>query len=212
EKVDPRTQPGSKLIVVKKNSAAGSRKANIVAAERAMKLGRYAAAAEMYEALYARSKRDPAILMGRALAYQRLGQHDMAVESYERLLDIRPKNLEARVNMLGIIGQRYPAVAARQLLDLREEYPDNVGLVAQVAVMQAKLQNFDEAVRYLGIAASMEPQNASHVFNMAVIADKAGDKKKAIEYYEEALEVDSIYGKGATIPRDSVFERLAALR
>jgi Tfp pilus assembly protein PilF len=58
----------------------------------------------------------------------------------------------------------------------------------------------------------MEPQNAGHVFNMAVIADRAGDKKQAITYYEEALEIDTLYGSGRSIPRDAVFERLAELR
>lgn len=95
---------------------------------------------------------------------------------------------------------------------MHDEYPGDVGMVAQIAVMQAKLARFDEAIRYLGIAASMQPKNASHLFNMAVIADRAGSKKEAIQYYEEALEIDTLYGAGRSIPREAVFERLALLR
>ena len=47
---------------------------------------------------------------------------------------------------------------------------------------------------------------------MAVIADKAGDKKQAISYYEKALEIDTINGGGRSIPREVVYERLAQLR
>jgi len=211
-KVSPATEPGSKLIIVKKNHGKNSRKAGLVAAERAMKLGRYASALEMYENMYAKNKRDPNILMGRAEAYQRLGEDDFAVQAYEELLDLRPKNVEARINMLGIIGQKYPSVALRQLLDLRENNSNNVGIVAQIAVAQAQLGDFESAIRYLGIAASMEPQNPAHIFNMAVIADQAGDRKQAIKFYEQALESDTLYGKGGAIPRDSIFERLASLR
>ena len=211
-KVSPKTEPGSKFIVVKTSHGKSSKAAELVAAERAMKLGRYASALEMYDAMYLKNKRDPNILMGRAEAYQRLGENDFAVQAYEELLDVRPKNLEARINMLGIVGQKYPAVALRQLMDLRDKHSDNVGIVAQIAVVQAKLGEFDSAIRYLGIAASMEPQNPAHVFNMAVIADQAGDKTQAIQFYEQALEADTLYGKGGAIPRDSIFERLASLR
>ena len=211
-RVSPVTEPGSKLIIVKKDHGKDSRRAGLVAAERAMKLGRYASALKMYEDMYAKNKRDPNILMGRAEAYQRLGENDFAIQAYEELLDLRPNNIEARINMLGIIGQKFPAVALRQLMDLREDNPDNVGIVAQIAVVQAKLGDFDDAIRYLGIAASIEPQNPAHIFNMAVIADKAGDKKQAVTFYEQALEIDTLYGKGGAIPRDAVFERLASLR
>jgi len=211
-KVDPVLSPGSRLVVTRKNANPGSRDARLVAAERAMKLGRYESALEIYDGLYASNKRDPNTLMGRAVALQRIGRDDEAIDAYENLLNIRPKNIEAQVNMQGLLGKRYPAVALRNLLELREENPGNTSIVAQLSVVEAKMGRYADALRYLGMAASMEPQNAGHVFNMAVIADRAGDKKRAIQYYEEALEVDTLYGSGRSIPRESVFERLAELR
>ena len=47
---------------------------------------------------------------------------------------------------------------------------------------------------------------------MAVIADRAGRTDEAIKYYEKALEVDTIHAGGRTIPRESVYERLARIR
>ena len=211
-KISPADEPGTKLIVVTKDYSSSSSKAELVAAERAMKLGRFDAALDMYEAMYAKNKRDPNILMGRAEAYQRLGQDDFAVQAYEELLELRPDNVESRVNMLGLIGQKYPAVALRQLMDLREKNSKNVGIVAQIAVAKAALGEYEDAIRYLGIAASIEPNNPSHIFNMAVVADTAGDKQQAISLYEQALETDTLYGKGDLIPRDAIFERLSSLR
>lgn len=211
-KVNPRLQPASKLVVVTKNAGSSSRKAQLVAASRAMKLGRYEAALDMYDRLYEKSKRDPRILMGRAVSLQHLGRFDAAIGTYEQLSEVDPHNVEAKINMLGLLGTKYPSVALRRLLDLRDENSSNPGIAAQIAVVQAKLGNFQEAIHYLGIAASMEPDNAGHVYNMAVIADRAGSKKQAVKYYEQALELDSIYGRGETIPRESVYERLANIR
>ncbi len=211
-KVNPQLEPGSKLIISTKESKADSKAAQLVAADRAMKLGRYESALEIYDQLYAKNNSDANILMGRATTLQQLGQDEMALQAYEEFLDRYPQNAAAKVNMLGLMGKKYPSVALRQLLEMHDEYPGDVGMVAQIAVMQAKLARFDEAIRYLGIAASMQPKNASHLFNMAVIADRAGSKKEAIQYYEEALEIDTLYGAGRSIPREAVFERLALLR
>ncbi len=211
-KVNPRLQPGSALILVEKNHEAGSREAGLVAAERAVKLGRYAAALEMYNRLYQKSKRNPEVIMGRAMALQHLGRDDEAVLAYENLLELRPENVDAQINMMGLVGRRYPAVALQSLMELRENNLDHVGIVAQIAVIQANIGRYNDALQYLGIASSMEPNNAGHIFNIAVIADQAGNKKEAVRYYEQALEVDTIYGGGRSIPRESVFERLAHLR
>ena len=211
-KVNPALNPGSRLVVTRTNANPGSKEARLVAAERAVKLGRYESALQIYEGLYASNKRDPNILIGRATALQRVGRNDEAIEAYEELLAIRPRNVDARVNMQGLLGKRYPAVALRNLIEIHEDNPGNTAVVAQLAVVEAQMGRYPEAIRYLGMAASMEPQNANHIYNMAVIADRAGDKKMAVRYYEEALEVDTLYGAGRTIPRDSVFERLAQLR
>ena len=211
-KVNPRLQPGSKYIVVKMDASPGSRQAQIVSAERAIKLGHYDAALEMYNRLYEKNKRDPNILLGRATALQHSGQTDFAIQAYEELLELKPDNIEAQINMLGLMGKRYPAVALRRLLDLRETHPQNQGIAVQIAVVQAELGQYDDALQYLGIASSIEPNNASHVFNMAVIADRSGAKKEAVQYYERALELDTIYGGGRSVPRESIYERLAAIR
>ena len=211
-KVNPSLEPASRMIVVTKDAGPNARQSQLVAAERAIALGRYDAALEMYNGMYQKNSRDPNVLMGRAVALQHLGQDDEAIRAYEELLNIRPENVEAQVNMVGLIGQRYPAVELQRLMDLRQKQPGNVALLGQIAVMQANMGNYEDAFKYLGMAAGMEPHNANHLFNMAVIADRAGKKADAVNYYEQALETDTIYGGGRSIPRDAVYERLARLR
>lgn len=211
-RLDPKTSPASTFIIVRKNAAAGSAQANVVAAGRALKLGRYDAALELYDEIYEESKRDPNVLLGRAVTLQKLERFDEAISTYEELLDIAPDNVEAHLNMLGLVAQRYPSVAIQRLLELRKKNPNNAGISSQVAIAYAQLGRYDDAMKYLGIAAGMSPRNPSYLYNMAIIADRAGEKKQAVDLYEKALDLDSIHGGGRSIPRSEVYERLAELR
>jgi Flp pilus assembly protein TadD len=210
--VNPSVEPGSKLIVVTKDSGANSMQARLVSAQRAMILGRYDSALRIFEEMYAKNKKDPNVLLGRAIAMQKIGNTDSAIQAYQELLDVKPGNVDAELNMLGLMGKQYPAVALQRLMSLRDKNPDNPGVLAQIAVAQGRLGQYPEAMQSLGMAAAIDKNNASHLFNMAVIADRMGDKSKAIQYYQDALETDTIYGGGESIPREAVYERLAQIR
>ncbi|PJB71338.1 MAG: hypothetical protein CO093_05445 [Alphaproteobacteria bacterium CG_4_9_14_3_um_filter_47_13] len=211
-KVDPELEPASQFVIVKKSHEAFDMESMLVSANRALKLKRYDSALEMFNQLYSKNQRDQRILMGRAIAQQNSGMIESAIKSYEEIFDINPNNADAMLNMLGLLRQQYPSVALRRLLDLYRKHPGNAGVAAQIGVTQADLGNNEEAFRYLGMAASQEPQNALHMFNMAIIADRTGDTKGAIGYYERALELDAIYSSGRSIPRDTIYNRLATLR
>jgi tetratricopeptide (TPR) repeat protein len=64
----------------------------------------------------------------------------------------------------------------------------------------------------LGIAASIEPNNAQHLFNMAIVAEKLGKRDVAIKNYEDALEIDLVYGRSRSVPRNIIYDRLTKLR
>lgn len=211
-RLDPRYEPASQFIVVEKGAKAGSRQAMLVSANRALKLGRYSSALELFEKLYSTNKKDRNVLMGLAVAQQNSGFNESAIATYEELLDIDPDNVSANINMLGLVKRQYPSIAYRRLVDLWERNPNNAGLAAQIGLVSAELGNSDDAIHYLGIAASLEPHNANHFYNMAVIADRAGSQKQAIDYYEKALEVDATFGASRTVPRDSIYDRLTKLR
>jgi len=211
-KIDPVMEPASQLVVVKKTHEPMNMEAILASANRALDLKRYDSAVEMFDQLYAKNPRDPRILMGRAVALQNAGRSEAAIKTYEELLDINPNNADAMLNMLGLLRQQYPSVALRRLIDLHDRHPNNAGVAAQIGVTQADLGQPQEAMRYLGIASTLEPKNAQHIFNMAIIADRSGDTKGAIKYYEQALELDAVYASGRSLPRETVYDRLSTLR
>ncbi len=210
--INPVLEPASKMVIVNRDSGERSEEALLVSANRALKLKRYDAALEMFDQLYAKNKRDVRILMGRAVAQQNMGLNESAVQSYEEVLKIKPNNTEALLNMMGLVKSQYPEVALRRLLELYSSHPNNAGIAAQIGVTNAELGHFDDALRYLGIASTLEPQNAQHLFNMAIAADRKGSRTQAIQLYERALEVDVMYGASRSVPRERIYDRLSVLR
>lgn len=211
-KVDPLYEPGSSFVVVKKDASSSSRQAGIVSAQRALKLGRYSAALEMYESLYKKNRGNKQILMGLAVAQQYNGFNESAMATYEELLKIDPDNAGATVNMMGLMEKVNPELALNKLNKLWNKNPSNATVAAQLGLLNAKLGNYEDSSRYLGIASSIEPDNALHYYNLAIVFDQAKSKTSAIEYYQKALEVDIAHNGGNAIPRDQVYDRLAELR
>jgi len=211
--VDPTLEPGSKYVVVEKNAAAGSFESQYVAATRALKLGRYAAAMEMFQNLYEKNRKDPRILMGLGVAQQGAGFAESAAKTYGELLDVQPNNADAIINLMGIMKGQYPSVTLQRLMELREKYPLNPGVPAQIGLVNAELKNYDDAIRYLQIASTMQPDNPAYVYNMAIITDRQGNAKKAIELYEQALQLDAVNADSVQgLPRDQIYDRLVILR
>lgn len=184
----------------------------VIAADRALKLGRIDSAKTMFDELYELNPREPRVLMGRAIIFQKIGENARAISTYEELLAVSPNNAEAVINLAGLVRGDQPAVALGRLLDLRQKYPDNPTIVAQLAISYADSGNLDDALRYLDKAIAMQPNNPQHYYNRAILSERAGKVPHAISFYEKALEVDAIQGGVSGLPRDVIYDRLARLR
>ena len=86
-------------------------------------------------------------------------------------------------------------------------------IAAQLGIIEASLGNYESALKNLGIAASLEPKNPQHYYNMAIIADRQGRKEQAIKFYEKTLEIDTMsHSSQKKISRDVIYNRLVKLR
>ncbi len=185
----------------------------IAAANRALDLERFQAAYDMFSDLYKDNARDERILMGRAVALQKLGRVDEAIGAYDELLAVAPNNPDVMVNALGLVRQKNPTDALVRLMELRQKFPMNATVAAQIGLVNAELQKYDEGIQYLNIAADLESTNPKHFFNMAVISERMGRMDKAIEYYEHALKADALSTNSKNkIDRDMIYDRLSYLR
>lgn len=212
-KVDPKFEPGQRFVVVEKGASEGSYEAQYVSATRALKLGRYAAAMEMFQVLHSKNRRDVRVLMGLAIAQQGAGFLQSAIETYENVLKIQPNNASAIINLMGLMKDQFPSVTLQRLSELRRKYPNNPGVPAQMGHVNAELKQYDQAMRFFEVAASMEPRNPDHIYNMAIISDRKGEVSNAIKLYERSLELDASFGNGGkSLPREQIYDRLVVLR
>ena len=211
-RVDPKYEPGQKYIIVEKGPGANSRQAQLVAGRRALQLGRYASAMEIFQNLAKKNSRDKSVLMGLAVAQQHSGLKESAMRTYEKILSIDSKHKDALVNLMGLMKETNPTLAMRRLGKLLDKHPDDAGIAAQMGLISAEMGNTSDAMRFLGVAASIEPTNAGHYYNMAVITDRSGAHKDAVKLYEQALTVDASHGASRSVPRDQIYDRLAVLR
>lgn len=208
---DPRREQMAKFIVVQNVVTTDGHGDEIEMAQRALKLGRYEAALGFYEKLYRKNQRDPRILMGRAVSLQKTGRVAEALKAYEETLDLYPANSEALANFLGLMNAQYPEKALEKLNRLYRSQPNNPAVAAQLGISYGNLGDYEQAKRYLKIATSLEPNNALHFYNLAIISERAGDKRGAVVAYEKSLEVDAVYG-GRAISRETIYDRLSVLR
>jgi len=225
--INPMTEPGQSIIIVHKDRTAPRHvaviekgdeshmvEARITSANRASRIGKDDAAIDFYNQAYKKNPNDPRILMGRAVSYQKVGETEKAIQDYKDVLQIDPNNPEALTNLMGLIGEKKPAVALQNLLTLREKYPRNASVAAQLGVAYAQSGNQQDGLKYLNIAAGLQPENPLHYYNMGVISDRMGDREKAIQYYEQSLDVYSVNGSGsgAEFSRETIYDRLSRLR
>jgi tetratricopeptide (TPR) repeat protein len=209
-KVNPAVEPGQALVIVEGVKSANSHEAKVAAADRALASGTASSALVMYNEIAKSSKRDPHILMGRAVAQQKLGMNDAAIESYNRVLDASPNNVDAMVNMLGLLRQKDPQGALDHMRSLGNRFPDDAGLAAQTGMAEGEAGNYPDAMKYLGKAAALQPENPQHPFNMAVLADRQGDTAAAARYYQLAL-TQTASEPDSGLSRDAIEKRLAVL-
>ena len=199
-------------LVVKKNTAVGDVDSRLSTARTALSQNRTAAALQLFDELSRDFPKDKRVLMGRALALQKMGRDIDALGAYENVLTHDPKNIEALTNMLGILKKENPSMAVDRLLELREAYPHHADIAAQLGIAYADSGAFEEGLKYLDIAESLNPGNDYVLFNKAVLYDKMGRSGEAAELYRHILRMASDGTLRQTLPLDVIRQRLGTMR
>lgn len=199
-------------LVVKKDHAAGDIDSRLTAARLALGQNRVQPALELFNQLYKDYPKDNRILMGRAVALQKLGQYEEALAAYEDVLNADPKNLEALTNMLGLIKQQNPGLAVEKLLELREAYPYNADITAQLGIAYAGSKEYTEALKYLDMAEALNPGSSEILYNKAVLYDRMGRAQEAGELYRQIVRMSAEGRIDRALPIEAVKRRLATLR
>lgn len=206
-----RPMPDS-YVVVRKEKDGGALDSRLKTARSALLQNRDMAALQLFNEMYEDYPRDNRVLMGRALSMQKLGQHDQALMAYEDVLSNDPKNLEALTNMLGILKMQNPELALEKLTELREAYPFNADIVAQLGVAHASMKSYGEALKFFDMADALRPGSGYVLYNKAVLYDRMGNQQQAAMLYRQLVRMAAEGLLSEPVPLDAVRRRLSTMR
>ena len=199
-------------LVVKKDHGANDSDSHLTAARMALWQGHYQAALELFDDLYKKNPRDMRISMGRAVALQKLGQLDEAMDAYQAALSTDPRNIEALTNMLGLLKGQDTPTAVKKLQELRDMYPANADVTAQLGMVYGVAGDYEKALKYLDMADALKPGNAIVLYNKAVAYDHMGRTTEAADLYRQIVLLASDGSLDQGFPIETVRQRLAAIR
>jgi Flp pilus assembly protein TadD len=199
-------------LVVKKERNANDFDARLMAARSSLAQGSYQSALELFDDLYKKNPTDMRVLMGRAVALQKLGQVDEAMSAYQGALRKDPRNVEAMTNMLGMLKGKDAPTAIKKLQQLRELYPANADVAAQLGMIYGVTGDYNNAIKYLDMADSLKPGSPTVLYNRAVAYDHMGNTTQAATLYRQILLLASDGDLDQSFPLEVVRQRLANMR
>lgn len=199
-------------LQVSKNRDAGDMDSRLTAARSALAQNRNSAALQLFTELKATYPKDNRVLMGRAVALQKLGQNEEALGAYEAVLVANPKNLEALTNMLGLLKGKDPQLAVSKLTELHETYPYQADITAQLGVAHGQAGEYEQALRYLEMAEAMDAGSAYILYNKAVLHDKMGHNAQAGDLYRQLIRMSVDGTLDENLPLEQIKRRLSVMR
>ena len=137
----------------------------------------------------ARAPELPDALNGLGLAYEALGQLDLAEQSFRRAIELEPRNGWAH-NNLGVLylssGKLEPAAAELEASLAGDG--DHTSARINLALVHARQGDREAAIAELEQVLTTRPGHAGACFNLGVLLADAGDDSNALVYFERAID------------------------
>jgi Flp pilus assembly protein TadD len=134
---------------------------------------------------------DPGLLYGRGLTYAEAGQIDQAVEDFQRLLQIKPGDIDAS-NALGYTladANRDLPEAERLIRMARAAKPDDPAIADSWGWLQYRMGNLTQAVQALRVAWSAR-KDADVGVHLGEVLWQQGHKQDAQRLFDEVRKLD----------------------
>jgi tetratricopeptide (TPR) repeat protein len=130
-----------------------------------------------------------------ATHYARGGDFGKALELYNRVLALQPKDYETRFDVGNVLSMqnRLAEASASYRLAL-EGLPNRADIRMNLAADLMRLNDFKAATRELEIANGLQPRNPGVLYNLAILAETdEHNRSKAKEYLLQALDANPTY-------------------
>ena len=151
-----------------------------------------------YEISLSGANPDTSALVNAALAYQRGAMYDEALANYEDLKNLGYNKVDLYKNMAACyLGKEDEEKTLETINAGLEKFPGDAGMIIEKVNLYLKQGNGEAAIADLNKLHELDPNNASILFILGTIygddTHDIFDSDKAVEYYLEALNVDSTF-------------------
>ena len=172
--------------------------------------GQYEIAVIIYEDLLQKNYRDEYALVGLASAYHRLEDVNLARKFYIKAIELYPNNMVAVNNFLILMGQEAPQESLKELLKLDQLFVANHILKAQISYLYAQQNNYILALEYIDSALNINKNNATYLYNKALILEYDKQFLSAKKIYNNILQQESFNIRG--VSKEMIKKRIKNMR
>lgn len=204
----PSAEDGSVKVV--KNQPTVGINPKLIEAYNAYTKGDDAQAQQAYREVLKGDVRNTDALLGMATIAARQGRNDDAIGWYKKALEVEPRNHVAQSGIVSLQQQDDPVSAETRFKNMIAQQPESASLYASLGDLYVSQNQWPSAQQAYFQAYHFEPNNAQHVFNLAVSLDHMGKPNLAVPYYKRALELVSASG-ATSIDRAKLESRISQL-
>ncbi len=174
-------------------------------------IGQYEVSIQLYKEILDSDSKNNYAKFSLAAVYQKIGQFRQAKTLYYQLLKSSLDNQDEIIgNLLAIMVEESPRDAIYLLSRLSVQNPNSANILAHAAIAYDKVKNYDQAILLLQKAVSIDAENLSYQYNLAVIYDKTDQYEKALEFYSNVAKNYS--DNYQSIPIDQIQKRIQSIR
>ncbi len=137
---------------------------------------------------------DTVIIFNTGLAAYNAEQYDKAVKYYTEAAKYGYNGARTYSLIASSYQNKQTAADTTKALDILKEgfekYPEDNGVLTSMIQIYLDMNKTEEAMKYLEMAISQDPNNATFYFAQGTLYEKIEDEANAIKMYEKALEID----------------------
>jgi tetratricopeptide (TPR) repeat protein len=137
---------------------------------------------------------DTIVIYNAALAAKNAGRHDKAIQYFRKAIELGYGGSDSYY----LLKSEYILVndsnaAIRTLEEGFKKYPDTSLILIEIVNYYLTSGDVEKGLVYLELAEKAESSNPSIYFAKGTLYEKSGNKEKALEAYNQAIEIDSEY-------------------
>ncbi len=180
--------PSATGVDFQRNVATDTVTPALLEAWQAYQRGDYVTAGQGYRQVLGKDAHNRDALLGMAAVAQQQGNDEAAQQYYRQLLVLDPRDPVAQSALMA-----YSPDAGNEESRLKlmlADQPRSGALNFALGNHYAAQSSWGDAQQYYFNAHTLEPANAQFAFNLAVSLDHLGQRKLAIQFYQQALQLD----------------------